>query len=530
MIVVDRGQSVEFKFFFTLDNLLYDPTEQESPKDIVAIIYRGDTAAGPIIDGPYSFLSAPLDVENFPTFEKVGKVFNFKYIVPFNLYEGVYTILVQTSTDFLNLNKSFQFSVKKNATVLQASVAGASKRSIVNYRPSYKQIDKGNTGTVLLIGHADSLGVNEVVRPKTVQNAIDILGADMSSPLLKGFFDAYSCGARDIILCAAAPMDEYIAEVSLRNIPTDIYDKDSPEPNLMTFYEKYYQRLEETYNLISDLEYVDIVVPLETSFIQTGNVNFLEQLTYHCANFFEQTNYVQLGVMGSRSFNERNVDIEEILSNEDIISKFTILSSDNQILSDYGRYVIPVYGEVMFRHAQIAEAYSSSSSAAVAAMISNQSLNTGMSRQRIPGAFSVLGPDITQEQADRLNLARVNYIYRGRKARQAIPNEVYISNDNTLANDSSVFKKVPQVRIVAALVNEVNSYRSTAIGKFGYENTVANFTSFLDSMKSNGVIRDYTLNTEVDLLTSGKVYFNVTLVSSLTLDFIELSLAAGPSA
>jgi hypothetical protein len=153
-----------------------------------------------------------------------------------------------------------------------------------------------------------------------------------------------------------------------------------------------------------------------------------------------------------------------------------------------------------------------------------------MSRQRIPGAFSVLGPDITQEQADRLNLARVNYIYRGRKARQAIPNEVYISNDNTLANDSSVFKKVTQVRIVAALVNEVNSYRSTAIGKFGYENTVAKFTSFLDSMKSNGVIRDYTLNTEVDLLTSGKVYFNVTLVSSLTLDFIELSLAAGPSA
>jgi hypothetical protein len=530
MLALDKGQNVDFTFFFTLDNLLYDPIEQDVPKDIIATVYRGDTSSGPVVDGPYSFLLTPSEVENFPFFEKSNKIFTFKYKVPPNLFEGVYTVFIQTSTDFISLSKSFQFSVKKNATILQASVAGASKISIVNYKPSYKQIDKGNTGTVLLIGHSDGLGINEVFRPKTVQHAIDVLGADLSSPLLRGFFDAYSCGARDIILCCAAPMSEYVSEVSLRNIATNIFEPDAAEPNLMTFYEKYFQRLEKTYDLVSSLEYVDLIVPLETSFIQTGNVNFLEQLTFHCARFFEDTNYIQLGVIGSRSFNPRNIDIEEILNSQDIINKFTILSADNQIVSDYGRYVIPVYGEMIFRHPQLAESYSSSAAAAVAAMLSNQELNTGMSRQRIPGALSMLGPDLTQEQADLLNFARVNYIYRGRKARQAIPNEVYISNDNTLANDNSVFKKVSQIRIVAAVVNEVNSYRSTAIGKFGFEKTVASFTSFLNSMKNSGIIRDYTLNTEVDLLVSGKIYFSVELISSLTLEVIELSLAAGPSA
>lgn len=530
MIVLDRGQSVEFKFFFTLDNLLYDPTDQEVPKDIIAIVYRGDTSAGPIVDGPYSYLLAPQGIENFPAFDKLSKSFTFIYTVPFNLFEGVYTVEFRTTTDFINLSKNFKFSVKKNATVLQASVASASKRSIINYKPSYKQMDQNNTGSVLLIGHADGLDINEVFKPKTVQHAIDVLGADVSSPLLRGFFDAYSCGARDIILCAAAPMSEYIADISQRNIPTDAFDQQSATPSLKTFYEKYHERLEETYDLVSGLEFIDIVVPLETSIVQTGEVNFTEQLVEHCARFFENTDYVQLGVIGSRSFNERNVDIEEILSNNDLVNKFTFFAENGQISSDYGRYVIPIYGEMVFRHLQISESYASTAAAAFAGMLSTQSLNTGMTRQRVPGALSVFGPDMSQEQADRLSIAGINYIYRGRKARQAIPNEVYISNDHTLANQLSVFRKVPQIRLVAALVNEVGSYRSTAIGKFGYENTVAKFTTFLDSMHSSGVIQNYTLNTSVDLRVSGKIYFDVKLVSALTLDEIDLSLAAGPAA
>jgi hypothetical protein len=324
-------------------------------------------------------------------------------------------------------------------------------------------------------------------------------------------------------------MSEYVADVAERNIPTDIFSDEEGE-ELKTFYQKYYERLQDSYEIAQSLEFVDIIVPLETSFIQTGDVDFLTQLVEYCSNFHNETGYVQIGVIGSRSTRVREDDIEEMLAKEALTDKYTVFFSSGEIAADPGRYVVPVYGELIFRHSHMKETYISSAPAAVAGMMATQPLNQGIVRQRIPGALSLYGVDMSQSQQVSLDNIGVNTLYRGKKARQAIPYEVYMSNDYTLANRESIFKKLPHVRIVAAFVSEVKSYEQWAIGKFGFEKVVDKFKQFLAAMKNSNIIRDYTFSVEIDEFVYGKIYFNVNLVSTFSLEEIQLSLAAGPSA
>lgn len=531
MLVLSRGQSAEFKFIFVSEGDIYDPTSAATPKDIYFSVIRGTYGNGPVIDGPFSYLNQPATPNSDIYIIKEGtSTFIFNYKVPFNLFEGQYTIIAQTSNDLNSLSISSPFQVKGEPITLSPVIVSSEKSAITNYKPTYDQLNSGNTSTVLLIGHADNIELNVPTKIRSIQSAIDLLGADMKSPLLRGVFDAYSAGARDIMICASAPMSEYVEKFSDRNVSTTLFDLNVATPSEYTFYEKYYERLTETYSLIKDLDFIDIIVPLEVSMIKTNGIDFITQLGNYLGEFHNQTGYIQMGVIGTKTGGINPSDIELLESNTVIEDKLTTYGSGGQISSDNGRFIIPIYGEAVFQHQQLAISYTSSVSAAYAGLLASTPLNRSIIRTRLPGATSVYGNDLTQSDFSRIENIQINTIYRGKKTRRFVPFEVYISNEYTMAYPNSTLAKAAQMRIIANVVSQVRDYCYQSLGKFNYDSLSDKIRNLLNNLKDNRIIIDYSFNIEIEYNNPGSIIVYLELLSSLGLKKLDFTVATGPGA
>jgi len=423
--------------------------------------------------------------------------------------------------------------LKDNLYNLSSSTSQGNKSATISYRPSYDDLNQNNMQSILLIGHADGIEINNPTKITSIQNAIDILSGNKNSPLLRGVFDAYGAGARSIFICASAPMSEYVSSISDRNFAYNYLGESENNPVAKTFYEKYYQRLVETYRIIKQLDYIDVIVPLETSIIKTNGIDFLSQLVHYCNDFHNETGYVQIGVIGSRGNGIDPLDINLIENSKHLRNKYTTFyttTSSNQIASDIGRYVMPIYGEAVFSHLQLDVTYTNSVAAAVAGMIVKSRLNMGLTRKRIPGALSLYGVDLNSSQLNLLDSFGINTIYRGSKARRGGVYEVYLTSDYTLSNRNSVFSKIPQIRLTSYVASQVKGYGYDHIGKFGYDRVVNNVIGMLDALKKDGSIVDYEFKAEQSKEDKGLIILNINLTSSLGLKKINLSLSAGPAA
>lgn len=533
MILGTRGQTVQAKFVFVSEGEIYDPTSSATPIDIYFSLIRGENRTGPVVDGPFSYLRGNEDLaDRFEITRSGTGQFTFSYTIPATIMPGVYTILAQTVDDFGQLAISSPLQVKGEPIVLNPVVISSANSAVFNYKPTYDDLNRANTGTICLIGHADNLELNVPVKVRSIQSAIDILGADIRSPLLRGVFDAYQAGARDLFVMAAAPLGEYVEFYEDRIVPTTMFELEEATPRSLTFYEKYYERLFTSYSTLTELDFIDFVVPLEASIIKTGGVDFVGQLAAHLLIFHNTTGFVQLGVIGSRSGGVKSADVQEIKSTKTLIDKFTIYDSSQsgQIVADYGRFVIPIYGEGVMQHSQLKASYTSSMAATYAGMMASMPLNLALIRTRLPGVMSVYGNDLTQAEINELESIGMNTIYRGRRTRRSMPFEVYGTNEYTLANMDSTLSKATQMRIVAAVVNQVKGLATDSIGKFGYDRAVEGATMLLRQMQQMGVLVDFTLNVEVDKSTRGRIILYIELVSSLGLRKIDFAIAAGPEA
>lgn len=457
-----------------------------------------------------------------------------------NIVDGNYYIANVTESDqFL-----FQLNVanKEYATVypygsvsfvstegVSPLLSGPSEPTKISYRPLFDSLQPYSTNSVLLIGHADGVLVNDVMRVTSIQEAINILGADKSSPLLRGVFEAYNAGARDIFICAAAPMSEYIEHTSNR-LESKAFLSSSSTPNNLNFYQKYYERLADTYEVVKNFEFIDIIVPLETSIINTDNIDFITQLANYCNEFHNQSGFVQIGIIGSRSNGIKDSDVQILESNTLFKNKFTTYDSSNQISSDIGRFVIPIYGEVNFDHTGFTNAYAGTAAAAFAGTLSNTPVYNGMIRKRVKSAYSVYGANLSADSLSRLDNLGINTIYRSRKASRGNPYEIYISNDYTLAAKNSIFSKTPQVRLAAMVINEIKSIGYNSIGKFSYDRIINNVRSMLNRILAAKAIRDYSLDAYADKYEPGVLVFDIELISSLSLKNIKFSVSTGPGA
>lgn len=454
--------------------------------------------------------------------------YTLNYEVPDFLFEGVYSVIAQSANTLDTLSISAPFQVQGEPITLNPSIAASEKTAVLNYKPTYQQLNQANTSTILLIGHADNIGLNDPIRIQSIQSAVDILGSDLNSPLLRGVYDAYAAGARDIIICAAAPMIEYVEKASNRLESTIMFDLESATPSSYTFYQKYYSRLATTYSAIESLDFVDYIVPLETSIFRTGGIDFVTQLANYLSDFHDSTGYVQLGIIGSKSDGISPSHISELEAIPAFKNKFTTKDYLGNVLSDKGRYVIPVYGEGVYQHSQLKTSYTSPLSASVAGMLASTRLNLGLIRTRIPGITSVFGSDLSQSDLSRLDSLGINTIYRGKKARRSIPFEVYLSNEYTMADPYSTLSKAAQMRLIARVVSEVRGFSYSAIGKFNYDVAVSKVRNFLESLKKENIILNFTFNVEVSQDIIGKLIFHIQLISSLGIKKLNFAISTGP--
>ena len=531
MLVVKKNQRLKIKFLFVDSGEVYDPTLSATPIDVTVSVVRGDNRFSAIIRNPISYLYTNATPDTNAYIERtVNSEFIFNYKVPEGMYPGMYTAVAKTVNGNSDIIIESKFEVKEEAYEPLPTVPMGNKSSVVTYKPSYEDINFSNMQSLLLVGHADGLELNSPIKIRSVQHAVELLNADMNSPLLRGVFDAYDAGAKNIFICAAAPMSEYVDDIDKRLISSTYIDYQSATPTSKTFYERYYERLSVTYSVLSVLDFIDVIVPLEVSIIKTGGIDFVSQLATYCNSFHNETGYVQIGVIGSRTNGITSEDIDEIENDESLSSKFTEYNISGNIISDFGRYVVPVYGEALFSHAQLDTTYINSVSAAVAGLIVSNPLNFGLVRKRIPGAMSVYGVNLNSLEMNRLDAIGINTIYRGNKARRAQPFQVYLTNDYTMANINSIFSKLPQMRLASYLSSSVKGFGYDSIGKFGYDKVINNTTQLLKKLKKDGVIVDYEFNAKPSSSESGVILLYINIVSSLGLKKINLSLAAGPGA
>lgn len=549
MLILNPGQSATFEFIFNENGNFYDPTAGATPIDVLISVYRGDLGSGAVIDGPYSFLfqaATPTgnyiektsnntvyygDYGSTPEISSLNAVkFSFYYTIPNNLFPGNYSVVATTGSGVEILQYLAEFQVPQSSTAIFSTYASGQKELSKSFVPAFQKMEQYQTNSVVLIGHADGIELNDIIRISNVQEAIDLLKADFNSPLLRGVFDCYAAGCRDIYICASAPMSEYIEDIEERLEQKPIFGLLDATPILMNFHQRYYDRLEETYNILLDHDYFDIIVPLETSFLNTGNVDFLTQLASHCQNFHNLSGMIQIGVIGSRTGSIKEADIVELESKEIFTQKYTMFDDENQIIGDMGRFIIPIYGELIMNHSFLTISYVSSGSATYAGALSSSSVNQSLIRRPIPSAFGLSGVSLNQSQVDRLDAIGVNTFTRHTRSRRGNNYQIYITNDSTLAHPTSNYRKAPQIRLASMLINEIKALTTETIGKFSSQKAVSDVEKMLNYLKTNGVIADYQMEAYMDSTVKGKIYFDISVLSSLGLRKMSFLISSGQGA
>jgi len=551
MLILKPGQTGTFEFIFNINGSFYDPTEGSTPNDVIISVYRGDLGSGAIVDGPFSYLyqdeSKDVNIitkienntiyygeygadpsENSSSLNVVK--FSLAYSIPENIFPGNYSVVATTYYQSEVIQYTGQFQVPESSTSISSIYPSGQKELTKSFVPAFDTMDQYSTNSMVLIGHADGIPINSVVRISSIQEAIDLLKADFNSPLLRGIFDAYASGARDIYICAAAPMREYVQDINLRLQPLPTYAFSDATPLTMNFYQRYYDRLSETYNTLRELDYIDMIVPLETSIINTGSIDFITQLGLHCQDFFDLTGHVQLGVIGSRDNGVTPSGIDLIKSNQNFIDKYTMFDPEGQIIGDMGRFIIPIYGELIMNHSFLNITYVSTGAAVMAAMISSNPVNESLIRKRVSSAFGLTGITLTQKQVDELDELGVNTFTRGTRSRRGNNYQIYITNDNTMADSTSNYRKVPQIRLVSMLINEIRALTSNTVSRFSSQKASDDVRQMLTFLQNNGIILDFSLEAFSDSFDKGKMYFDISVTSTLGLKKISFNISAGQGA
>lgn len=272
MLVLKPGESLEIPFVYRSG---YDYVD---PEDNIRIFFkRGASGVGPIITGPYIYnlslalSSTPNLTQYFSSSDYLERLsegsYNLKYKIPSNIFDGNYIVEISTTLNGIPDIKEYNVQVKSTIQSSDTDYSIFGKQISVGSRSKYQPVDQFNTNNILLIGHTDALVRYEITKVSSIQDAVNLLRADTNSPLLRGVFDAYSCGARDIYIMSAGPMSEYVANVAERNVK--IFKDDINVT--YSFYENYFNTLAKCYSLLEQYDFLDFIVPLEASMINTRN-------------------------------------------------------------------------------------------------------------------------------------------------------------------------------------------------------------------------------------------------------------------
>jgi hypothetical protein len=412
----------------------------------------------------------------------------------------------------VEISSSSNFIITSTPRLVKRELTNTTQRvGMIRSVPSSGDLGRGLSDRIFLIGHADGLQLNDPYQVVNIQDTINMLGADTNSPLLRGLFDAYNEGARDIWLVAAAPMNEYVPDLSERNTSTVIFSN-------QTFYELYKSRLDTTYSILRDFEIAELVVPLEAPFYGSEDVDFMSQLADHCADAFDNTGRIRIGFLGTRISAYDGQEIYNITQD----SRLSTVSA-----SDGGKFTILIGGEVSVNHPQIEIGYSISASTLAAAKLSTARMERGLTHRKFNAAINPSQSNYTDEELSTLALAKVNWIGRSQLGKRGIPYQVYPKSDNTLAADNSTLWAIAQMRIMSKVVNTLKAMGTQFIGSIEYPAFKQEVRDYLNFLVIDESIREYRLNISRSEDNPETAIVDVTLMPYGTLREVFLSVNVG---
>ena len=404
--------------------------------------------------------------------------------------------------------------------------------------PLYKDMGYGKTDTILLIGHGDGLELNVPHQVINMRETVNLLGADSDCPLIRGLFEAYNGGARDVWLMASAPMAEY---VPFNNYGDQDRKVERDEWSGLNFYQRYSQRLETTYDILRNEIFPQIIVPLEAPFYDSGDVDFLTPLLFNCFERYKTTGFLSMGIIGTRIYAGTETIVEDLL-NDFRISTQTANTQDSQFSTsgiyqiikynygidltevytkggdllttnadtlangaDIGKFGMVIVGEGAFQLPQFNLPFTSSLAVTAAAKMSTLDLNKSLVNKNLPRVVNLIGYKFTKEEILSLARKRFNVATLTPLGRRGTIYETYLPTDNTLANgfpvdqgenfaDGRYFWSASIMRVTSKICQDIMSLGNRSLGTVNYAQFKKSVQDYLIGLIYKGIIRDFSLD------------------------------------
>lgn len=551
MRTVISGESINFikTFVNSVGGYVDPPTVNFSiVKNITTILY-----------GPYQYdnSATPTVVDDGFSRLTVG-TYSFSQVIESVIVPGIYSAKWEGEVDGVLAVSYEEFQVVEAPLATNRIVDPSSLQGNIVESPLYNDLSLGATDRLVLIGHANGLELNVPHRVINIQESINLLGADADSPLVRGMLEAYNCGARDMWLVASAPMSEYMP-----------FDYNNPSARKteredlggLTFYQKYSQRLDVTYEMLRLEDFPEIVVPLEAPFYDSGDVDFLTPLLSNCLQRYRETGNVSIGIIGTR-IGFGSSGLVDALSTDRRISRFngeeyiystkTLFSilkyhygidlftnqSESQILDgqDLGKFGMIVVGEGVVNTPQTDLQYTSCLATCVAALMSTRSFNESVINKKIPRVANLVGYKFSKDEIKTLARQRVNVITLSPLGRRGSSYETFLATDNTLANgwpenrpdDQTPFWSISTVRLVGKISQQIVSLGNRSLGTVEYASFRESVKEYLDSLRIRQTIRDFSLNIYRAQDENRTVYVELSINPFFSLREIYFTVKVGP--
>lgn len=513
MRTVYPGETVTFYNTYAQD-IVFDPYDADTPYDTDApyedldILVSITKNATTYLAGPFRYTAGQI------TRDIVGTFF-FTYTFPLHITPGIYQIKWETLTDTLESIYIETISIVEISPDPNNILDAPRTYGIMIESPLYKTLGVGETDRLYLVGHADGLVENEPYQVINMQEAVNRLGAAAESPMIRALLEAYNAGARDIWLVSAAPEGEYVPFD-----PNNIANRFKVEGAWggLNFYQRYHQRLTETYSLIQQHHTVEIIVPIDAPAYGTGDVDFLGQLVDHCLTSYEEVGTARIGIIGIRLGNFSDDDLNNLVNDP----KFDINYGDG------GKFVMVLQGEATFSLPQIGTAHTSSIAVAAAATLATQDLSVGLTYKSLKSVMAPYGKEMSVPQYRMLSAKKINPLIRTAPGRRGNIFSSIIATDNTLASDGSDFWSVTQIRLISKIIQRINTLGSRYLGTIGFMQFRSDAYSYMDGLVRSYQIRDFEMYIARDQTELNKAIVEINVSPFLGVRELSFRVAVGP--
>lgn len=511
--VVYPGENVTFYNSYAQD-LVFDPYDADIaydtdvPYEDLDVLVSITKDATTYLAGPYRYSAGQISRDLLGTFF-------FNYTIPTHITPGIYQVKWETLTDTLESIYIETITIGELSPAPNNILDAPRIYGIMIESSLYQTLGVGDTDRLFLVGHCDGLVENEPFQVVNMQEAINRLGASNTSPMIRALLEAYNTGARDIWLVSTAPEGEYV--------PYDVNDttnrfKVEGAWGGLNFYQRYYERLTETYSLLQQHQTPEIIVPIDAPATNTGEIDFVQQLVDHCLTSYEETSSVRIGILGTRLGNYSDDDIFNLM--EDL--KFNVDYGDG------GKFVMVIQGEATFSLPQIGVAHVSPVAVTAAATLAIQNLNAGLTYRPLTMVLSPYGKELTVDQHRGLSAKKINPLIRTAKGRRGSIYNAIIATDNTLASDGSDFWSVTQMRLISKIIQRINTLGSRYLGTIGFMQFKSDTYNYMDGLVRTNQIRDFDMYIARDQLDLNKANVEINVSPYLGVRELSFRIQVGP--